>query len=365
VKPQLTPGEILEIYRKKGLPENFCPVPFSTLLFEANGNVCMCRRKGSEFAIGNIQEQDYLEIWNGEKLKNIRAEFLTGRLRTCAVEVERDHCNLDANNADSLPFIELAVEQQRHPLRISPNFNGHCNVQCEMCHIWRYPDGLYDKIGFWRTLENDILPHLREIDTFSGEPFIQKDTYRLIEMAAHANPNIFWSFTTNANWRLNDTIRSYLDMIQVKTFNLSIDSVDPAVYASIRRGGNLDKVLINFDLLQLYEQERIAAGKSALGLTIHSVIQRSNWKGIPALLTLRKQRNARIHLKCLFEPPELSLIGMTAAEKRQILAYLLESLGREELMMTAALWKVLLKDIPKSDRLELILEFQKKTGIFR
>ena len=41
-------------FKKKGLHENFCLVPFTTVQLEADGNINMCRQKGTEFSIGNI-----------------------------------------------------------------------------------------------------------------------------------------------------------------------------------------------------------------------------------------------------------------------------------------------------------------------
>lgn len=360
---QLTPKEVLEFYRRKGLPEDFCPVPFSTLIFEANGNVCMCRRKGSEFAVGDIRKNTFQEIWNGDRLKGIREEFLTGRLKTCAEEVRRDRCNLAADNADFLDSIEFKAEQSKPPMRITPNFNGRCNLECAMCHIWQFPDGIYDKIGFWSSLERDLLPHLREIDTFSGEPFIQRDTYRLIELASKVNPHIAWSFTTNANWRLNDFIRRHLDLVHIKTFSLSIDSLDPNTYSQIRRNGSLAKAMKTFDLLQEYEQTRIARGMSPLGITIHSVIQRSNWHEIPHILALRRERKVKVHLKFLFEPPELSLLGLSASEKLRILRSLLDALPGQELMMASPIFRVLLQGVKPIERAAFIVSFKEKTGL--
>jgi radical SAM protein with 4Fe4S-binding SPASM domain len=358
VLKQKTPKEVLEFYEKRGLPKDFCPVPFSTLIFEANGNVCMCRRKGAEFAVGNIRENTYDEIWNGEMLQGIRREFLTGNVKTCALEVRRDKCNLAADSADLLESIDFEVVQTKPPIKITPNFNGRCNIECKMCHIWQMPNGLYDEVGFWEQLEREILPHLVEIDTFSGEPFIQKDTYRLIDLASRANPDIVWSFTSNLNWKFNDHIRSHLDRVKIKTFNMSIDSFDPKTYAEIRRKGDLSRVLETFDALLEYEKERLASGKTGLGLVIHSVIQLDNWREVPEILAYRRAKGVKLHLKYLMEPPELSLDRMSPAEKSEALAYLLDRIPGEDLKMAAKIIRPLLEGVEPIDRADAVMKYR-------
>jgi radical SAM protein with 4Fe4S-binding SPASM domain len=335
-------------------------VPFSTLLFEANGNVCMCRRKGVEFAVGDIRKNTFEEIWNGETMQSIRREFISGKVRTCSTEIARDRCNLDADNSDLLEHIEISAVQSRAPIKITPNFNGRCNLECKMCHIWQMPNGIYDKIGFWETLEKEILPHLHEIDTFSGEPFIQKDTFRLISLAARVNPRIIWRFTTNGHWILNDYIRDHLDQLTIHTFNISLDSLDPRIYKEIRRKGDLQKVLENFEKLQLYEADRVSRGKTDLGIVQHVVIQRDNWQEIPEMLDFRRKKKIKIHLNFLLEPFDLSLSAFTKKEKLGVLRYVLDTVQPAELKMVTKIVRPLLPEIDPIDRAKFIVEFKER-----
>lgn len=360
---KLKPKEVFAYYQEHGLPKNFCPVPFSTLIFEANGNVGMCRRKGAEFKIGDIQKQSYEEIWNGKVLQGIRREFLSGKIKTCSDEIKRDQCNVAADNADLLPFIELSAKQSRPPLKLTPNFNGRCNLECPMCHIWEFPNGLYDQIGFWETLETKILPHLKEIDTFSGEPFLQKDTYRLIELASRINPDITWSFTSNLNWRLSAHIKKHLDLLEIKTFNLSIDSLNEKTYALIRKRGKLATVLETLENLKEYEAQRIAQGKSALGFVLHVVVQLANWREIPHVLAFRKKNGFKIHLKCLLQPEQFSLTTLSEKEKIEVVDFFLDRLAAEDLVTTASVTRVLFEGINSLDKAALVARFQEKISV--
>ena len=352
---QMTPEEVLAFYKEKGLPETFCPVPFSTMIFEANGNVCLCRRKGADSAIGKIQEQSYEEIWNGSVLREIRKEFLSGNIKTCASEVHLDKCHLAADNADFLHKIDFNEIQKRPPLRLTPNFNGRCNLECQMCHIWEMPNGLYDQINFWPTLEKEILPHLTEIDTFSGEPFIQKDTYRLIDLAAQINPNIIWSFTTNAHWKFTDTIKNYLEKVHIKTFNLSIDSLDSDTYARIRHKGNLQVVLKTAHDLLEYGKTRNSLGKSEINFVLHAVIQEDNWREVPAFITFSRDHNILLHLNLLREPLKYSLLNLSTERRQTIVLYLLDQTPDSDFAAVAKLIAPLMDDFPPLDKADLFL----------
>lgn len=359
-KPPQTPLEIRKYLTEKGLSENFCPVPFSTSVFEADGKVCLCRQKGNHFSVGDITQQSFNEIWNGDKLKSIRREFLTGDIKTCASEIRRDSCNLSVDRAYLLDIIDYSEHQTKKPIRITPNFNGKCNLECPMCQVWNQPNGLYDNISFWTQLENELLPHLTEIDTFSGEPFIQKDTFKLIDMASKINSQIQWSFTTNGHWKLTASLKNYLNKINIKSFTFSIDSLDSITFSKIRKNGNLEKVLASFYDTKKYEQERIASGKSALGLNINLTLQQCNWRELPALLSFKKQNNVRISIRCLVEPEPLSLLLLPNEEKLSILNFYINSIELEHLPLISRAIRPLLESLSPFEKSIIISDLSNR-----
>ena len=52
---------------------NYCTMPFTEMSFRWNGDVVMCCYDiTGEHVMGNIMEQDLLDIWNGEKYRDVR-----------------------------------------------------------------------------------------------------------------------------------------------------------------------------------------------------------------------------------------------------------------------------------------------------
>lgn len=69
-----------EIAPEKGMlmPEDVCKEPFYGLTIHVNGNVVVCDRDwAGENVMGNVFEQSIMEIWNGEKYKQFRAEMVS------------------------------------------------------------------------------------------------------------------------------------------------------------------------------------------------------------------------------------------------------------------------------------------------
>ena len=331
-----TSKEVLQEYQKLGLPQKFCSVPFTTLLLEPDGLVGACRQKGCEFPMGRLQDNTLEEIWNGEKIRQWRREFLEGKPKICAREVRHFNCHSCPEYNSLLPDVEISEVQNKMPSRIAFNLNGKCNLECKMCHVWQKPNGFYDSIEFWETLPH-LVKDLKEIELLSGEPFIQKDTYKLIDQISELRPTCQWVFTTNANWKLTDYVKEKLDKIKIRNLIVSLDSLVPENYEKIRKKGNLDLALSNLDDLMAYEKDRIARGLSPLNIKINFLVQKDNWRELGSFQDFRVQKGVEIFRTFLYEPFEHSLLSLPENERVEILEYFLTHLTKEQTAMRVIL----------------------------
>ncbi len=321
--------DVLAEYRRKGLPEKFCSVPFTTLLLEPDGLVGGCRQKGCEFPMGRLQDNTLMEIWNGEKIRQWRREFLEGKPIICQKEVRHYSCHSCPEYNSLLPEVDISEFQTKKPSRIAFNLNGKCNLECRMCHVWEKPNGLYDKIGFWQQID-DIIENLKEVELLSGEPFIQKDTYKLMDLISVKKPDARWIITTNANWKLTDFVRSKMDKVHFRNLIVSLDSLVPGNYAKIRKKGDLDLALSTLDDLLDYEQDRIKRGLSPLNIRINFLVQKDNWQELADFHTFKKNKKVEIFRTFLYEPFEHSLLSLPEAERERILNFYMENLKPEQ-----------------------------------
>jgi MoaA/NifB/PqqE/SkfB family radical SAM enzyme len=322
-----TPLEILNEFSNRGLPEHFCIVPFTNMIFNPDGKVGVCRQKGTEHFVGDITQNTVEEIWNNDYVRNWRREFLTGDIRVCKKEIERTSCHLSMDNYTLWDSVDLSEVQSGPMLKLTANFNGKCNLRCKMCHIWTMRNGLYDEINFWELAEEQFFPHIKEVEMLSGEPFIQEDTYRLIDELSAVNPDCLWSFTTNGHWKLNQRIKDSLDKINVKNIIISIDSLRPEIYSEIRIDGKLQTVLDNLDLLLDYNQERLKKGKSSLELTLHYLVMRENWDELEELVQFVEEKGLRLTIDNLYEPAELAISSLPEDDQLAMCEHYLKKLN--------------------------------------
>lgn len=359
-KQKLEPEDILKKFKDLGLPENFCPVPFSTLIAEPDGRIGSCRLKGAEFEIGNILENENIfDIWNSDFIKKWREEFLTGNVKICEREIRHRGCNLCSENNKLLDALDLKVTQEKI-LKFTANFNGFCNLECQMCHIWQKPNGLYDKIGFWEVAEKDIFPYILEMDFLSGEPFLQKDTFKLIDAISPINPDCKWLFTTNANYKFTDRLASYLDKVEIKSIMISIDSFIPERFAKIRKKGDLSLVLETAQKLKEYRDSREKRGLKSFPILLGFLTQKDNWQELGVALDYCKKMNFRPHMQYAYEPLEYSLVDWPVEKHLEILDWYLENLTWDQIEMGIRALTPSFDKLEKFDKANYLLKMKEK-----
>jgi radical SAM protein with 4Fe4S-binding SPASM domain len=340
--------------------KSFCLVPFTTIILEPDGQVGMCRHKGSDFPIGHIQKNTISEIWNGEKARAWRREFLEGKPVNCATEVRHRHCQHCPENNKLLDYVEFSEVQTGPILKLTANFNGKCNLQCQMCDIWQKPNGLYNQINFWEPAKTDIFPYLKEVDLLSGEPFIQPDTYRLINEIYAVNPNCQWMFTTNAHWKMTEIIKKDLNKIFIKNIIFSVDSLNEAIYHKIRYPGKLSFVLKNIDAFLEYNEKRKSNGQNDIRFILNFLVQRDNWQEIGEAIAYCESKGIVPLMSFLYEPSEFSLLSLSEEERFEILKRVLNSLTSQQMYRSMRVVMPLMDSMTKLNKVEALYLFDER-----
>lgn len=353
--------KVKERIKSYGLDEkNFCLVPFTTIILEPDGKVGICRHKGSNYPIGNIKDNTILEIWNGEKARQWRREFLEGKPLNCSTEVRHRHCQHCPENNKLLDFVEFSEIQTTPILKLTANFNGKCNLKCQMCDIWKKPNGLYDQINFWGPAKNEIFPFLKEVDLLSGEPFIQADTFRLIDEISAVNPSCEWIFTTNAHWKLTEEIKTSLDKIKIKNLILSVDSFDHKTYHKIRYPGNLDFVLKNIEELLIYNESRKLKGLNDIRFILNFLVQKDNWPEVPEAIRYCESKGIVPLITCLYIPSQFSILDFEEDERFQAFLELLNRLTAPEVIRSMRILTPLIESFTNINKVDALFRFRDK-----
>ncbi len=349
--------DIEKLLKQHGMSLNYCPVPFTSLILEPDGGIGFCRQKGTDFVVGNVLTSSIKDIWHGDKFQSIRKELLSGEIKSCIKEISCSGCNLCSDFYLLAPLNELNCLEPTKILKITLNFSGNCNLRCQMCNIWKTPSINYFKHPVWNELQNEVLPFVKEIDMLSGEPFIQWQTYKLIDFVSEINPDCLWSFTTNGNWKFNKIIKEKLNKIKIKNVIFSIDSLIPEVYSKIRKRGSLSKL---FDLIKQFI--RFGENKN-IRFAVNFCIQKDNWRELPNILKYCEDNDFSFCLNLLHEPEEFSLTSLNDDDLEKTLLMIIKAVSYRQLLLLKPMLLYLNNRLDIQKRKLVIFEIMNKSVV--
>ena len=276
----------------------FCMHPFTGLATREDGAICACCRS---HPVGFIDKDSLESIWNNDAMKRIRKQVLNGerpiecepcfsledqgveslRQRHIAGKIPEARVNLypDALNKlaedYSMPFEIPTIELK---------LNNLCNLKCRMCHpmdstAWNdwsevkdfykaegnimyaivekhnlernpFLDKFQDSPEWWASLEK-LLPHFRRVEFAGGEPLMDPQHYRILDMLAPYGHQIEIKYATNLTMlgKNNRTVWEYWPKFKSVAVNVSIDGIGSS-YEYIRGNASWSELINNIKQIQ-------------------------------------------------------------------------------------------------------------------
>ena len=278
--------------------KTFCMHPFTGLATREDGAVQACCRS---HPVGFIQEQTLEEIWNNDTMRRIRHQVLSNtRPKEC------EPCfNLEDQGVESLRQRHIAGVIPEARINLYPDavlniredytmpfeiptmeikLNNLCNLKCRMCHpmdstSWNdwneveefyikeknfmvqaikdlnlirkpYLDKFDDTNNWWTSFEK-LLPFFRRVEFAGGEPLMDPQHYRILDMLAPYGHQIEIKYATNLTTlgKGNRTIWEYWPKFKSVAVNVSIDGIEES-YEYIRGNGNWKELVDNIKQVQ-------------------------------------------------------------------------------------------------------------------
>ena len=276
----------------------FCMHPFTGLATREDGAIQVCCRS---HPIGNIQDNTLEEIWNGDNMKRIRKQVLTDdrppecepcfRLEDQGVESLRQRHISGKIPEARINLYPTAVQSMNSdytmPFEIPTmelKLNNLCNLKCRMCHpgdstAWndwaevkefykgegqvifdivekhnleKKPllDKFEDNPNWWASLEKN-LPYFRRVEFAGGEPLMDPQHYRILDMLAPYGDQIEIKYATNLTTlgKSNRTVWQYWPKFKSVAVNVSIDGIG-ASYEYVRGNASWSEVVNNIKQIQ-------------------------------------------------------------------------------------------------------------------
>jgi len=279
-------------------PPTFCMHPFTGLATREDGAICACCRS---HPVGNIQEQTLEEIWNNDTMKRIRYQVLNGyRPPEC------EPCfSLEDQGVESLRQRHVRGKIPEARIKLYPNavssmnsdftmpfeiptmelkLNNLCNLKCRMCHpmdstSWNdwsevkefykkegnimyaiieehdlenkpHLDNFQDNPSWWASLEK-LLPYFRRVEFAGGEPLMDPQHYRILDMLAPYGNQIEIKYATNLSMlgKSNRTVWEYWPKFKSVAVNVSIDGIGSS-YEYVRGNASWAELINNIKQIQ-------------------------------------------------------------------------------------------------------------------
>jgi MoaA/NifB/PqqE/SkfB family radical SAM enzyme len=306
--------------RIHGAKPIFCYNPYLNIFFNINGNAIACCRS-HENILGKYPEQSIKEIWFGKLYSKMREHMSYNDLNMGC-----DYCKfqLRTKRYHAIPSItpdEYASKKiGTYPKTMELELSNHCNLECIMCSgrvssairknrenlppiVSPYDDKFVEQL-------KEFIPHLEIISFYGGEPFLIDIYFKIWEQIININPKVRIFVVTNGTI-YNEKVE-YL--MKNAKFNIlvSIDSLNPEKYKTIRKGAKLELVLRNLEKFNEYSEKRLAIS--------HTPMQ-NNWDDTPDIINLCNKIGARINLSYVEGPAEFALWAQMPDKLEEIFAF--------------------------------------------
>jgi len=275
--------------------------PFTGLATREDGAVKVCCRSAP---IGFIQDSSLEEIWNNDTMREVRRQVLCGE----RPEVCKPCFDLEDQGVESLrqrhingviPEARInlypnALQQLREDYTMPFEFptmeiklNNLCNLKCRMCHPmdstswndWDQVEEFYkkennylvpvinrlglqtskylcpfeDTDNWWASFER-LLPHFRRVEFAGGEPLMDPQHYKILDMLKPYGKNIELKYATNGTTigiKGSRTIHDYWPHFRSVAVNVSIDGIH-SVYDYIRSNSSFATVEENVKVFRSF-----------------------------------------------------------------------------------------------------------------
>jgi sulfatase maturation enzyme AslB (radical SAM superfamily) len=276
--------------------KTFCMHPFTGLATREDGAVKVCCRSQP---VGFIQKNTLEEIWNNNTMRRIRKQVLKGnrppecmpcfqledqgveslRQRHIKGDIPEARINLYPNALEHLG-VDYKMPFEFPTMEIK--LNNLCNLKCRMCNPldstnWNDWDkvvefykkeknylvptiaGLVKKPGqyigpfddtanWWASFEK-LLPYFRRVEFAGGEPLMDPQHYKILDMLKPYGKNIEIKYATNGTTlgiSKGRTIHDYWPHFRSVAVNVSLDGIHD-VYNYIRGNGDFNQVEKNIE----------------------------------------------------------------------------------------------------------------------
>lgn len=253
---------------------NTCDLPFTHVSIDQNSDCFLCKCEGwLPIPVGKVSDFRTLdELWNSPIALTLQKDIKDKKFSWCAVS----HCGV----------VDKSIANNKYSMSI--NIDDSCNLACPSCRRELY---MLQAGPEFEKKTNDINHILEWLDKFNqpigislggtGDALASQLIRNLIKNYRYKNGQTFIISTNGL--LLKKIIPNSSIEPAISHFNISIDAGSQEVYEKVRRPGKWSVLMENLEWL--FEN------KKQSNVDLNFVLQKENFRDIPAFLELCKKFN--------------------------------------------------------------------------
>ena len=283
------------------IEQRFCSAPWVHLFVTAKGDVRACCIYDDFFHIlGNLNEDRWENIWNGEAYQKLREEFsqpdvVPKGCEKCLLYEKSTGRSLRTElNSYIAPIAVQSFLNKPKIVSLDLRLNTTCDAACCQCteynsSRWAAEKGLkpFGITPFGRenikSLIRTARHSLRRLTIEGGEAFLDPDTFAILDLIKNSGSNAKIFFNTNGSvfGVKGKSIFDYIPYFSTVSIEVSLDAVGKAA-DYVRFGTKWENVSRNFDKYYQYRLDKKNGYR--IWLTVHPTIFVHNVLRLPELL---------------------------------------------------------------------------------
>ena len=275
--------------------EHNCLNPWNYINIEGNGNCNFCCSIYSPdtYFIGNILQQDFNDIWNGEKAKQFRKEILDGNY---------PHCNISFCKNTYKRFYDLfqGINNENpleapYPKIVQFSYDNTCAQKCVFCRDIIEGLSPEQKEKYDNIIDTQLIPMLQNAEKLilsgAGEVFDSEHSKTIIKKAIAKYDKLRLELFTNGVKLTPENLKNLGIEDRISMFRISVNASTRDTYKKIFRADNFDKVMKNLEYVSQIKKD----GKLDEIILVF-VINALNYKEMRDFVKIAKRIDAKISI---------------------------------------------------------------------
>ena len=253
---------------RQWLSGRFCVRPFTDIHVNRGGRTTPCCAGWLPVKLGSVLTRSRGRIWNSRTLRSVRASIHDGSYRYC----DRSRCphliagDLPRREEITDPRLRHVLQHrivrlERGPARVALGFDRACNLSCPSCRTsveTLSPDERREAELIMKAIEagwmdDAVLLKTSNAGDIFGSPFMKGV---LQDFDTERWPNLRFQLITNG---LGFTPQNWAGLARIQKriveLEISVDAARADTYALVRRGGDFNRLMRNFEFIHSLRQE--------------------------------------------------------------------------------------------------------------